>query len=236
MIKTKPNQFQRMLGCFWGLNDGLVRYNEAISIKNSHEFIKFIQSDSLFQIKYYVDPEFIEFNKGISTTYNKLYNSFNKVLSPEKLSEIFYEFKVNIGNYGYYFLGEFLKLSRESIELGKNFDSIEKIRKEKPYFIGLVTSFFIFSNAVSFLEELDLAEILQKFRLVRFKSGFYPVFFVGFIEMLLKLHSFYFYYSDILTDYQERITKIEHKLIQKARNYRMTDKIFALNELFSDES
>jgi len=155
-------------------------------------------------------------------------------LIPEKLTEIFYDFKVKIGNFGFYFIQEFLKLSRESIELDNNFVSIQKIRKEKPYFMGLITCFFIFSNEVSFLQELNLKDILQKFRIIRFKKGFYPIFYIGFIEMLLKLHSYYFHYADDLNDYRNRIAKIEQKLIQKGRDYRMTYKVFALNEIFSD--
>ncbi|QEE16779.1 hypothetical protein DSAG12_02609 [Promethearchaeum syntrophicum] len=234
MIKTKLSQFQRNLGCFLGLNEGLNRHNEAVSIKNSTDFINFIQSDTLFPIKSSVKPEFAEFNQGLSTAHSKLYKSFNKVLIPEKLSEIFYDFKVEIGNYGFYFLQEFLRLSRLPIELGNNFESIQELRKQKPYFMGLVTSFFIFSNEVSFLQELDLTDILQKFRIMRFRKGFYPIFYIGFIEMLLKLHAYNFYYADDLKDYEERIIKIEQKLIQKARNYRITNKIFSLNEIFSN--
>ena len=235
MLQTNQNQFQRLLGYFLGLNDGLNRHNEAISIKNSTEFINFIHSDSLFSIKYYIEPEFNEFNKGISYAYMKLYNSFNKVLIPKDLSEIFYDFKVKMGNYSFYFLQEFHKLSIETNknpELNSNFESIQNIRKEEPYFMGLITSFFIFFKEISFLDDLDLAEILSKFRILRFKTGFYPKFYIGFIEMLLKIHSHYIYYGDDLTDYNKRIDKIEQNIIQKARNYRLNCELFSLNEIF----
>lgn len=235
MILTNQNQFQRNLGCFLGLTDGLNRHNEAISIKDSTDFINFIQSDSLFPIKYYVEPEFTEFNKGISFAYMNLHKAFDNVLIPEKLSEIFYNFKVKIGNYGFYFLQEFNKLSsetNENPELNSNFESIQNIRKEKPYFMGLITSFFIFSKEVSFLNELDLADILSKFRILRFKVGFYPKFYIGFIEMLLKIYSYFVYYGNDLTDYNERIDKIEQKVIQKARNYRLNYRLFTLSEIF----
>ena len=235
MLQTNQNQFQRHLGCFFGLNDGLNRHNEAISIKDSTDFINFIQSDSLFPIKYYVEPEFTEFNKGISCAYMDLYKAFDNVLIPEKLSEIFYNFKVKIGNYGFYFLQEFNKLSsgtNKNSELNSNFEPIQNIRKEKPYFLGLITSFFIFSKENSFLNDLDLADILSKFRILRFKAGFYPKFYVGFIEMLLKIHSHYFYYGDDLTDYNERMDKIEQIFFQKARNFRLNYTLFTLNEIF----
>ncbi|MHA1561055.1 MAG: hypothetical protein ACTSPA_02930 [Promethearchaeota archaeon] len=235
MIFANQNKFQRNLGCFLGLYDGLNRHNEAISIKNATEFINFIHSDSLFHIKQYVEPEYNEFNKGISSAYQNLYKSFDNVLIPEKLSEVFYDFKVKIGNYGFYFLQEFHKLSSEpnkNPELNNNFESIQSIRKEKPYFMGLITSFFIFSKENSFLDDLDLADILSKFRIIRFKVGFYPKFYVGFIEMLLKIHSYYVYYGDNLTDYMERIDKIEKNFIQKARNFRYNYKLFTLNEIF----
>ena len=235
MLQNNQNQFQRNLGRFFGLKDGLNRYNEAISITDLTEFINFIHSDSLFPIKYYVEPEFTEFNKGISCAYMNLYKAFDNVLIPEKLSEIFYDFKVKIGNYGFYFLQEFHKLSLENnknSELTNNFESIQNIRKEKPYIMGLITSFFIYSKEISFLNDIDLADILSKFRILRFKTGFYPKFYVGFIEMLLKLHSYYVYYGNDLTDYNKRIDKIEQKVIQKARNFRLTYKLFALNEIF----
>ena len=235
MLQNNQNQFQRNLGRFFGLNDGLNRHNEAISIKDSTDFINFIQSDSLFPIKYYVEPEFTEFNKGISRIYMNLYKAFDNVLIPEKLSEIFYDFKVKIGNYGFYFLQEFHKLSLENnknSELNNNFESIQNIRKEKPYFMGLITCFFIFSKENSFLNDLDLADILSKFRIIRFKSGFIPKFYVGFIEMLLKIHSYYVYYGDDLTDYNKRMDKIEQRIIQKARNYRLNYTLFTLNEIF----
>ena len=235
MLQNNQNQFQRHLGYFLGLNDGLNRHNEAISIKDSTEFINFIHSDSLFHIKPYVEPEFYEFNKGISCAYHNLYKSFDNVLIPEKLSEVFYDFKVKMGNYGFYFLQEFNKLTSEinkNSELNNNFKSIQNIRKERPYFMGLITSFFIFSKEISFLDDLDLADILSKFRILRFKEGFYPKFYIGFIEMLLKIHSYYIYNGDDLTDYNERIDKIEQKIIQKARNYRLNYKLFALNEIF----
>ena len=235
MIQTNQNQFQRNLGCFLGLNDGLNRYDEAISIKDLTEFINFIHSDSLFHIKQDVEPDFSEFNEGISSIYRKFHKFFDKVLIPEKLSEIFYDFKVEMGNYSFYFLQEFHKLSSETNtnpDLNNNFESIQNIRKEKPYFMGLITSFFIFSRETSFLDNLDLAEILFKFRILRFKAGFYPKFYVGFIEMLLKIHSHYFYYGADLTNYNERMDKIEQKFIQKARNFRLNYTLFTLNEIF----
>jgi len=235
MINSNQNQFQRLLGCFFGLNDGLNRHNEAIEIKNSTKFINFIHSDSLFSIKYNVEPEFSEFNKGISSVYMELHNSFDKVLIPEKLSEIFYEFKVKIGNYGFYFMQEFYKLSSETNknpDLNNDFESIQNIRKEKPYFMGLITCFFIFSKEISFLNDLDLADILFKFRILRFKVGFFLKFYVGFIEMLLKIHSYYVYYGDDLTDYNERMDKIEQKIIQKGQNFRLNNILFTLNEIF----
>ncbi len=236
MILSNQNQFQRKLGCFLGLYDGLNRHNEAISIKDATEFINFIHSDSLFNIKPYVEPEYNEFNKGISYAYQNLYKSFDNVLIPEKLSEVFYDIKVKIGNYGFYFLQEFNKLSSEINKiprLDNNFESIQNIRREKPYFMGLITSFLIFSKEISFLNDLDLADILSKFRILRFKKGFYPIFYIGFIEMLLKIHSFYVFYGDDLTDYFERINKIEQKIIQKSRIYRYNYNLFTLNEIFN---
>ena len=44
MRQTNQNQFKRNLGCFLGLKDGLNRHDEAITIKNSTEFINFIHS------------------------------------------------------------------------------------------------------------------------------------------------------------------------------------------------
>ena len=235
MLQTNQNQFQRNLGCFLGLNDGLNRYDEAISIKNLTKFINFIHSDSLFHIKPHVEPDFNAFNEGISCIYRELNKSFDKVLIPEKLTEIFYEFKVKMGNYSFYFLQEFHKLSsktNKNSDLNIKFESIQNIRKEKPYFMGLITSFFIFSRENSFLNDLDLADILSKFRILRFKTGFYQKFYIGFIEMLLKIHSYYVYYGEDLTDYNERIDKIEQKVIQKARNFRYNYKLFTLNEIF----
>jgi len=235
MLQTNQNQFQRNLGCFLGLNDGLNRYDEAISIKDLTKFINFIHSDSLFHIKPHVEPDFNAFYEGISCIYRELNKSFDKVLIPEKLSEIFYDFKIEMGNYSFYFLQEFHKLSSETNtnpDLNNNFEPIQNIRKEKPYFMGLITSFFIFSRETSFLDELDLAEILSKFRILRFKPGFYPKFYVGFIEMLLKIHSYYVYYGNDIIDYNERMDKIEQKFIQKARNFRLNYKLFTLNEIF----
>jgi len=157
-------------------------------------------------------------------------------LIPEKLSEVFYDIKVEIGNYGFYFLQEFHKLSSEinkNPRLDNNFESIQNIRRKKPYFMGLIASFLIFSKEISFLNDLDLADILSKFRILRFKKGFYPIFYIGFIEMLLKIHSFYVYYGDDLTDYFERINKIEQKIIQKSRIYRYNSNLFTLSEIFN---
>ncbi len=234
-MPSNQNLFKWKLGCFLGLNDGLNLHNKAISIKDSTEFINFIHSDSLFHIKQYVDPDYSEFNEGLSSVYRKLYKSFDKVVIPEKLSEIFYDFKVKMGNYSFYFLKEFHKLSSETdknSELNNNFESIQNIRKEKPYFMGLITCFVLFSREISFLKDLDLTDILLKFRILRFKSGFYPKFYVGFIEMLLKIHSYYVYYGNDLPDYMERIDKIEQKLIEKARNFRLNYEMFTLHEIF----
>jgi len=111
--------------------------------------------------------------------------------------------------------------------------SIQEIRKKKPYIMGLVTSFFIFSNDILFLTQLDdLNDILAKFRCLRFKSGFFSKFWIGFIELLLKMKAFYIYYGDDLVDYNERIAKIEQKLIEKARNFRLNNEIFSINEIF----
>lgn len=235
MILSNQNLFKWKLGCFLGLKDGLNRHNEAISIKDGTEFINFIHSDSLFHIKQYVDSDYSEFNEGLSSVYRKLHKSFDKVVIPEKLSEIFYDFKVKMGNYSFYFLKEFHKLSSENDknpELNNTFEPIQNIRKEKPYFMGLITCFFLFSREISFLKDLDLSDILSKFRILRFKSGFYPKFYVGFIEMLLKIHSYYVYYGNDLTDYNERMDKIEQKVIEKARNFRLNYDMFTLHEIF----
>ena len=209
-------------------------------MKDPTEFINFIHSDSLFSIKYYVEPEFTQFNKGITWAYYKLYKAFDRVITPAKLSEVFNEFKTNISNHKYYFLKKFYELeidSKTETDRKKNlnykFKSIQEIRTKKPYFMGLVTSFFIFSNDILFLTQLDdLNDILAKFRCLRFKSGFFPKFWIGFIELLLKMKAFHIYYRDDLVDYNERIAKIEQRLIEKARNFRLNNEIFSIYEIF----
>ena len=142
-------QFQRYLGCFLGLNDGLFRQKEAISIKDPTEFINFVQSDSLFSIKYYVEPQFTHFNKGISWAYYNLYRAFNRAITPKKLCEIFNEFKARIGNYKFYFLQKFYDLEIESNEisdrnqnLNKKIELIQDIRKKKTLFHGISYEFY----------------------------------------------------------------------------------------------
>ena len=173
-------QFQRYLGCFLGLNDGRFRQKEAISIKDPTEFINFIQSDSLFSIKYYVEPQFTHFNKGLSCAYYNLYKAFDRVITPKKLCEIFNEFKARIGNYKFYFLQKFYNLEIESNEisdrnhnLNNRMELIQNIRKKKPYFMGLVTSFMIFSNDTDYLKHPDLPEILRKLTIMQLKTGFF---------------------------------------------------------------
>ena len=240
MIQINKNQFLHKIGWFLGLNDGIIRKKEALQLKDPTEFINFIHSDSLFSIKYHVEPEFTQFNKGITWAYYKLYKAFDRVITPANLSEVFNEFKTNISNHKYYFLKKFYELEINSKTetdrkqfLNYKFKSIQEIRKKKPYFMGLVTSFFIFSNDILFLTQLDdLNDILAKFRCLRFKSGFFPKFWIGFIELLLKMKAFHIYYGDDLVDYNERIDKIEQKLIKKARAFRLDNKIFSINEIF----
>ncbi len=52
-------------------------------------------------------------------------------------------------------------------------------------------------------------------------SNFITKFWIGFIEMLLKIHALYLYYCDNLTEFSEKIERSEQKLIQKARNLRL---------------
>ena len=232
-------QFQRYLGCFLGLNDGLFRQKEAISIKNPTKFINFVQSDSLFSIKYYVEPQFTHFNKGISWAYFNLYRAFNRVITPKKLCEIFNKFKAGIGNYKFYFLQKFYDLEIESDKnsdrnqnLNKQIELIQNIRKKKPYFMGLVTSFIIFSNEIDFLDFPDLPEILRKLTILLLKTDFFSIFWVGFIEMLLKILAFFILFGNNLAEYSKRIESVEQKLIKKARNYRLNYEIFSINEIF----
>ena len=236
MLKSNAKRtFQQNLGCFFGLFEALNKYNKTIMNNNSPKFMNFNQSEYFFSIKQDPQIKFTDFNKGLSLACKKLHKSFNKGLNPTKLSEIFYEFKIEIGNYFFYFLQEFQKLAVENnqnSEPDNNFKSIQEIRKEKPYFMGAMTSFFIFSNEISFLKKLDLSDIFSKFRIIRFKTGFQPIFYIGFIEMLLKIHSFFIYYEDNLKEYKERIAKSERKLIEKAKVFQLNSKIPSINEIF----
>jgi len=236
LIQTNPNKFQRKLGCFLGLYDGFIRQKEALQLKDLSKFRNFIQSDTLFHIKYYVEPEFTDFNKGISCAYYTLYKSFEKAENHEKLRKIFNEFKVKIGNYKYYFLQKFYDLEIESKEKTTKKVLIQSIRKQKPYFIGLVSSFFIFKDETNFINELDLVNTIQKLmKLIEFPDNykFINIFWIGFIEMLLKLKAHHEFYDDDLNDYFKRIETEKKKLVKLARDYRLdSTQIFNLNEIF----
>ncbi len=236
MIKTNPNKFQRKIGCFLGLNDGLVRHKEALKLNDLAKFRNFIQSDSLFQIEYYVEPKFTEFNKGISCAYYTLYKSFEKAENQQNLSKIFNEFKVKIGNYKYYFLQKFYDLEIETNEKTTKKVLIQSIRKQKPYFMGLVSSFFIFKDETNFIYKFDLLDSIQKLmKLIDLddNSKFINIFWIGFIEMLLKLKAHHEFYGDDLNDYSKRIETAEQKLAKLARDYRLdSTQIFNLNEIF----
>lgn len=237
MIQPNPNQFQRKIGYFLGLNYGYFRSKIALQIKSPTEFINYIQNDSLFHIKSKEKNGYDSFNEGISTTYSDLYKSFDKVLIPDKLTEILNEFKIKIENYKLYFLQDFYDLDTNTNTnpdrkpyLNDNFELIQNIRTQIPYFMGMLSGFFIFNGETNYLTELDLPDTLKKLAKLQDSSDFHNIFYIGFIEILLKLHSHYFlYHSD---KYRERIAKIEQNLIEKAKIYRMTYKFFSLNEIF----
>ena len=81
-------------------------------------------------------------------------------------------------------------------KLNDNLILIQDIRKEKPYFLGLISSFFIFENETQFLNDLSILDILKKLSKLQDNFDFHNIFYIGFIEMLLKLNAFYVYYKD----------------------------------------
>lgn len=110
---------------------------------------------------------------------------------------------------------------------------IQDIRKEKPYLKGLISCFFSFhcKNELDILNELNIPELLQKLRTLQDNITQNSIFWIGCIEMLLKIHSHFIYYHDS-TNYQDRIAKIEQKLTKKARNFQFNHEIFTINEIF----
>lgn len=241
MMQTyQTNQFQRKLGCFFGLSDGFLRQKEALQIQDPTKFINFIHSDSLFSIKKNVDIQFDEFNKGISRAYNDLYKIFRKVENQQNLSELFHESMIKIGNFKYYFLKKFYELKIESNTeldinpiLNDSIELIQNIRKKIPYFMGLIASFLIFKNETKYINEIDLPEILKKLKDLQDNYFIFNAFWIGFIEMLLKLQAHFVYYGDNLDDYKERMIKIEKKSVKMARNYRLNYEIFSIIEIFN---
>ncbi len=50
--------------------------------------------------------------------------------------------------------------------------------------------------------------------------------------MLFKMHAHFVFYGD-LADYQDRMAKIEQKLVEKARDFRLdSTKIYLINDIF----
>lgn len=111
---------------------------------------------------------------------------------------------------------------------------IQDIRKEKPYLKGLISCFFSFNfkNEFKILKELNILELLQKLRNLQDNITQNNIFWIGCIEMLLKIHAHFIYYHDS-NNYKDRIEKAEQNLVKKARYFRLNStKIFKVTEIF----
>ena len=91
--------------------------------------------------------------------------------------------------------------------------------------------------SVGFIYKFDLLDSIQKLmKLIDLddNSKFINIFWIGFIEMLLKLKAHHEFYGDDLNDYSKRIETAEQKLAKLARDYRLdSTQIFNLNEIFN---
>jgi hypothetical protein len=248
-------QFKLNLGYYLGLNDCVLRMDEALSIKNPVDFMNFTHSNLFSSINNNKSHDLNAVNKGISQAYLELYNSIEKIKTKNKLVEIFEHQNEKIEKLGLYFLNNYnnmLKIPKTPDKINKNnskIQSIYDIRKQKPFIIGITISFLVFSNFLkkttkkndfkAIFEHTDkmskkIPEIRDKLILFSRKTDFKSIFFIGYIQMMIKLHSHFFFYNSDLQDYILRFSKIEKELVHKTRKYRLNEnEIFTINEIFT---
>lgn len=253
--KVSEEQLNYYIGYFLGLNEGITIKNQAIKLNDSSEFMNFIQKHKKYLNKTDKNVNFNPFNFGLFKAYSSLSKVFNKVITRAKLKEIFETFSLELEIYKNFISGQFNNLMKSTIP--KEFGSVmenKEIRTQNHYFIGLITSFFLFSNTLKnlidykrekFLIEKSLLEKSNKFNkripaiLIKLEELWknndgISIFWIGFIEMSLKIQFHYMLYNEDLNDYFDRISKIDDKLIKLARNFRLNNHLFTLNAIFSN--
>lgn len=243
-------QFIYNIGNLLGLIDGLARKNEVLSLTKPIEFVNFINpADSNISKNLNFSTELIIFNEGISNVYSKLNKSFKKVTTPEKLKIIFEIFSNEIEQYKDFISEKFNNLMYSTVKkINTTFLRIQDIRTQRPYLFGLIICNFMFSNSIkklistgkenSLYEKTNeftkrIPEFLYKLNEISNCNDFSSFFWVGYIEMLLKIHSHFLIYDENLNDYIEKIHKIENKLMILASNLRLKNEIFTLYDVFS---